>query len=286
MRFGPILLPAALTLLAAAPAGAHDIWLQADDASLQPGDTLIVRQLLGEELAGALGGGEPARDLPLLLDMTPRFHLITSEGEIDLLSQAGDLVAASRAPVLERRVEGAGLALVAMSHSVLYTEATREEFLEYLAHEGLDPGGYREAMGADELQTEGYLRTLKCLVAVGPAAAGDDLHARVLGQEIEMVLRQNPYRLDPGDELEVGVLLRGEPLAGQTVKAYVAPPGETVIRLEAVTGADGVARFSLERPGLWLLRLVRLVPCSPVSPVDCDDNRWESYWSAYTFELD
>ncbi len=269
------------------PARAHDIWLHAERFRLEPGETLVVRQLVGDELEADLARLEATQELPLLVDMTPRFALVTPAGAVDLLGERG--ARRSVKPVLERTLDFEGPALVAMEHAILYTEFTSAEFLEYLEHEGLDPERYREHMGSRPRQTEGYQRTLKCLVRVGPGGSAD-LHGRPLGQPLEILLLQDPDRLDPGDELEVRVLLHGEPLAGQPVNAYhgseTASGEGAVARLRARTDAAGVARFRLGAAGVWLVRLVYLAPCSERSGVDCADTAWESYWSAFSFAVD
>ena len=81
------------------------------------------------------------------------------------------------------------------------------------------------------------------------------------------------------------MLLHGEPLAGQAVKAYVTD-GHRITRHQATTDEAGVAGFPTSDRGLWLLRMVHLAPCSVRSAVECADATWESYWSAFTFELD
>ncbi len=296
-----------LVVLLSAPTAtlAHDIWLHAESFRLEPGETLVVRQLVGDELEADLSRLETTQELPLLLDMTPRFTLVTPAGAVELLAEGAGRRPAK--PVLERALDSAGPALVAMDHSILYTEFTSAEFLEYLEHEGLEPEAYRAHMGSRAYQTEGYQRTLKCLVWVGdtPRAAGPgesgaaaggadsgadepggDLHQRVLGQPLEILLLQDPYRLDPGDALEVRVLLHGEPLAGQPVNAYSSAGEGPVVKRRARTDADGVARFRLDGAGIWLVRLVYLAPCSDRSGVDCADTDWESYWSALSFEVD
>ena len=140
-------------------------------------------------------------------------------------------------------------------------------------------------MGSRPVQSEGYSRFLKSLVQVGEAG-GAELHKRVLGQTLEILLLQNPYRLDPGDPLEVKVLFEGKPLPGQSLKAFSNDRKGRISSHQFRTGPDGVGRFTLDRAGLWLVRLVRLTPCSEHSSVDCEDADWESYWASYTFELD
>ena len=257
----------------------HDIWLLPEQFILSKGDVIIVHQLAGSEL-------EVELELPVLRTMTPGFSLITSGGSVDLLSELPDIRTQPEVkPVLQRKVDIEGLALVTMEHAITYTELDNDVFFEYLQHEGLDREEYREHMGSRPVQSEAYARNLKVLVQVGKTT-GTELHKQVLGQKIEILLLQNPYRLDPGDDLDVQVLFDGEPLRGQLVKAYNSDGKGPVSKHQTRTNADGIARFKLDRSGLWLIRLVHLFPCSGRSRVDCEDADWESYWSSYSFELD
>lgn len=275
------------------PIFAHDIWLHADDFMLEKGDTLIVRQLVGAELDTDLSHTEKTTELPVLRDMTPRFALITAKGSVDLMGELPDIGTRPEVkPVVERKTDFVGLGLVAMEHAILYTEHTNQEFFEYLEHEGLERDKFEPQMGPETYQTEGYQRSLKSLVLVGDAAAGAgseseiEVYDRVLGQPIEIIPLQNPYLLDPGDDLEVQVQLHGEPLASQQVKAYASDGNGPATNQQQTTNEDGVARLTLDRRGLWLIRLVHMAPCSERSNVDCQDTAWESYWSALSFELD
>ena len=281
---------AALSLLTVSVAYSHDIWLHADKFRLERGDLLIVRQLLGEELDTDLSRPESTQELPILMDMTPRFSLIGPQGTVDLLAELPDIrTQPTIVPVLQRKLDFNGLALVTMEHAPLYTEFTSSEFLEYLHHEELDPERFRQHMGSRESQSKAYIRTLKCLVQVGDttgSAPATELHKQVLGQRIEIVLQQNPYGLDPGDKLDAQVLLDSEPLPDQLVKAYNSNRDGSVSLQRARTNAAGIARISLDRAGLWLLRSVYMAPCSGRPEMDCEDTDWESAWTAYSFELD
>ncbi len=267
-----------LSLSLAGLALAHDVWLAPERFVLMKGDTLVVRQLAGSEL-------DTEHDLALLRTLTRRFELITPDGSIDLLAGLPDIRTQPEIkPVLKRRLEFAGLGLVVMEHAFIWEEFSREQFLDNLGHEGFDPAAFVPYMGDRDSQSERYARTLKSLVQVGEVPDGD-LHRRVVGQKLEILLLQNPYGLDPGDRLEVQVLFEGEPLAGALVKAHSRAGDGAVSTYAARTGADGIATFDLERAGSWLVRLIHMLPCGERADIDCEDVHWESYWSSYTFEV-
>ena len=287
LQCAPITMALLVLVLTAGVAHSHDIWLHADRFRLDVGDTLIVRQLLGEELDTDLSRPEATQELPLMRAITSRLTMITDQGAVDLLADIQDRTTLT--PVIERPVGFEGLALVTMEHYPIYSEFTNEEFVEYLEHEAVDTEEHRRAMGSRTEQTEAYVRTLKCLVQVGGDGADaipSELHRQVLGQRIEIVLLQNPYRLDPGDTLEVQVLAHGTPVEGQLVNAFNAGRGAPVSRQQAHTDAEGIARFNLAGAGLWLVRLVNMRPCSGRTDGECEDADWESAWTAYSFELD
>ena len=268
----------ALSLLSVSVAYSHDIWLLPERFTLSKGDTLTVRQLAGTELDTAL-------ELPFLTGMTPRFELITPNGSVNLLKELRDArTQRTLKPVLQRKLDFEGPVLLTMEHDFVYDEFSTEKFLEYLKHEELVEK-FRDQLGRRPVQSERYARTLKCLVKVGKAAEGE-LYKRVLGQKIEILLLQNPYLLDPGDDLEVKVLFNGKPLRDQLVMAFNRDGKRPVSKSKARTNGDGIARFTLDKRGVWLFRLVQLLPCSESSDADCSDVDWESYWSSYIFKLD
>ena len=213
--------------------------------TLKKGDTLVVRQLAGTEL-------DTQYDLPLLRLMTPRFELWTSEGTINLLAELPDVRTQPEVkPILKRRLDFEGLGLLVMEQDFIYDDFSTEKFLEYLEHEDLDLGKFRDRIGRKPEEYERYARFLKCLVLVGEVAEGD-LHKRVIGQKIEILLLQNPYLLNPGDDLEVQVLFDGEPLPNKLVAAFHRGASGEVSKFKARTSEKGTARFRLNREKLRL----------------------------------
>ena len=267
-----------LSLATVNAAPAHDIWLHAERFSLGKGDTLIVHQLVGTEL-------DTEDDLALSRMLTSRFALITPQGTVDLLSELPDMRTQPEIkPVLKRKLDFDGLALVTMDHAFIWDEWPREEFLENLEHEEFDIEAFEPHMGRGPMESERYRRTLKALVQVGSVTEGD-LHKRVVGQRLEILLLQNPYLLDPGDDIEVQVLFDGEPLHDKLVKAFHKTGRGVVTKSRARTSQDGIARFTLDEAGPWLIRLVHMLPCAERADVDCEDVYWESHWASYSFAL-
>lgn len=263
-----------LSLLQGCVAYPHDIWLVAERFRLAKGDTLTVRQLAGSEL-------EVETELEVLRRMTPRFELVTTSGSVDLMKELPDMRTRPVVkPVLERKLDFEGQALLAMDHAFIHHEMSREKFLEYLEHEDFKMEKLRPHLADRPQQRERYARTMKCLVQAGDSRGGG-LHKKVLGQQLEILLLQNPYLLDPGDELDVQVLFDGKPAPDHMVTAFNGDGDQLVSTSKARTNETGIARFKLERAGFWLIRLVHLYPNSDRADID-----WESYWTSFSFELD
>ena len=251
----------------------HDIWLLPDRFTLAKDDTLTVRQLAGSEL-------EIEVELEFMRGTTRRFELMTSEESVNLLSEFPDAKTQPVVkPVLKRKLDFDGLALLVMDHSFLYDKFSRKKFIEYLEEEGFELEKFQDQIGDKSTQVERWARTVKCLVQVGDVTEGD-LHKRKVGQKLEILLLQNPYQLSLGDELEVQVLFDDKPLEDQLVTAFNGDGEQRILTARSHTNAQGIARFNLDRKEFWLIRLVYLMPC-PHPKVD-----WESYWTSYSFELD
>lgn len=265
---------------------AHDIWLFPEQFTLGKGDTLIVRQLMTADLSTEALRSGVGQELPFLRHMTPRFELITPDGAIDLL---GELPHAKKRPelkpILERKMNSEGLALLTMEHSFVDAEFPTGKFLEFLTHEEFDTEKFQKHVRNSPTQRERYARTFKCLVQIGRIVRGKQ-HKQILGQELEILLLQNPYLLDPGDDLQIKVIFKKEPLPNVLVKAYNSDGTRSVSKHSVFTNVQGIAEFNLDRSGYWLIRLVHLLSCADRHDDDCAETDWLSYWTSYSFKLD
>ena len=111
--------------------------------------------------------------------------------------------------------------------------------------------------GADD----GYY--CKAILVVGEVEEGSPLGWSEIGQRLEIVVpRTDPVALRrAGGRLEIQALFEREPLAGATVVAAPrSAPREGL--LIATTDELGLATFRLDRPGLWMIRLLHKAPDS------------------------
>lgn len=272
--------PYLLLLLCLAPASApaHDYWLAPERFELPPRAPLRVDLRVG-------GHFEAEQSRPYQASRTESFVLVTRKGTLDLRARARD----GATPVLDGLpADFRGAGLLAMERNFTGIELADANFTAYLAEEGLEEiAKLRDIQGHREIERERYTRAIKSLVRVGRGERTRkdraELHRRVLGHRLEIVLLDDPYRLDPGDELRARVLWKGEPLSDALVTAHhrPAPDRGEVGTLTARTNSDGEVSFRLAASGAWLLRLVHMVPCR-----GCSDTDWESYWTSFSFAVD
>lgn len=243
--------------LLAAPAAAHDFWIEPSSFRPAPGERVAVRLRVGERLQG-----DPVPRNPERIE---RFAAVGQAGESEVAGIAGSDPAGWTSPA------GPGLHWIVYDSSHARVELAGPRFDEYLAEEGLER--IRELrQGGEGPVREIYSRCAKSLLRVGEGSAGFD---RALGLELELIPEKDPYGLKPGEALPVRLLYRGEPLDGALVAA-MASPGSRV----AARTSGGRVSLKLDRPGLWLVKAVHMVPATEGSGAE-----WESLWASLTFEL-
>jgi hypothetical protein len=244
----PATLAAVVTLLVPISSRAHDYWFAQEPSAVEVGDTCVLRLLVGDELQAEL-------ERPFQRELTTRFEWLTADESVNLLDRTPE----SAQPVLERKVTREGTALVVMDRSFVLTEGTYERFVEFLEHE-------------DAVD-------LAPLVRVGDA--GDQrLHDRRVGQELEILLLDDPWSVKPGAQLTVQMLFRGEPVKGLPIKSLVETGDGSVAVLKARTDANGKAAFSLANRGGWMIRATLIRPSEDREAAD-----WDTHYATYSFRL-
>jgi hypothetical protein len=256
----------ALSLAWAAPAGAHDFWIEPESFRPQAGRNVPLRLIVGQDFRG-----ETIIYLPELFE---RYIAVGPGGEQAIRGIPGDDPAGHFKPATD------GLYVVGYRGTPAQVRFdTVPEFEQYLGKEGLERvrelPAYRPRPGRpiDEI----YSRCAKALVLAGPPAPGLPAD-RPLGMPLELIAERSPYA--PGFDRKLPVQLRynGKPLAGALIVAFTRDQPEMKLKLR--TDADGRARLPLDRAGIWLVTAVHLFPAARGARAD-----WESLWASLTFEL-
>ncbi|MFL6200540.1 MAG: DUF4198 domain-containing protein [Thermoanaerobaculia bacterium] len=246
----------------AAPALAHDFWIEPSSFRPAPGQRIAVRLRVGMQLKG-----DP---VPRDSRQIERFADVGPAGETAVPGISGTDPAGWAAPA------GPGLHWLVYDSKHSSLEQPGPKFDYYLGEEGLERIRPLRKGGGEKPVKEIFSRCAKSLLRVGlrgeePSAGYD----RPVGLELELIPEKDPYSLKPGEALPVRLLYKGKPLDGALVVALASPGGKVSART-----AGGRAALVLDRPGLWLVKAVHMVPAPKGSGAD-----WESLWASLTFDL-
>jgi hypothetical protein len=236
-------------LLAWAPAGAHDFWIEPGAFAVPVHQGVNVGLLVGEHFQG-----EPfARDGRRIVD----FAAYGPGGRTPVVGLEG------RHPAGIWRPAQGGTHILSYRSNRAHAELSREKFATYLGEQGLETIAAQLSPQAGQIR-EAYSRYAKALVGVdGAANLSDD---RRLGLPFEIVADGDAFR----------VWFHDTPLANVLVIALSQDGGR---RLTARTDAQGRATLALQ-PGSWLVTAVHMI----AAPADADA-QWESFWGSLRFTL-
>lgn len=255
---------AAAVLLPAAPAQAHDFWIEPDTFRPATGAQVRLTLRVGQHFSG--------ESRPYVPQFFERFVYAGPQGERPVAGELGD------DPAGRLTAPAPGMYVVAYRGRQDYLELEPKKFDSYLEDEGLETIIRERARRgeSDKKSRELYSRCAKSLVAAGGAhGAGYD---RSLKLTLELTPEKNPYALAAGDTLPVRLLYQGKPLAGALVVAFRRE--EPMTKLKLRTGRDGRVALKLSQPGAWLVKSVHMVRVPAGGTAD-----WESFWASLTFEL-
>ncbi len=249
-----------VTLSLAAPAMAHDFWLQPGHFTVAPGAQVPMTIQVGHGRDRTRWSGS--------LERVVEFVDVTLRGRVDLrntLQQSRERDAA-----VPFTTAGAHVLGFRSTHAASVLPAIR--FNAYLQAEGLTPALVLRARTkkTDTPGKEIYSRCAKTIVQVGRVSARDlALVTSPIGLPLEIVPERNPYSLRAGESLPVKVVYQGRALAGATVMLtsleFDARPVETHL-----TDAGGRATFKVPRVGTWLINVLWTSPVTGNPDADFD----------------
>ncbi|MDP1999169.1 MAG: DUF4198 domain-containing protein [Rhodoferax sp.] len=265
-----------LALCTGAPLQAHEYWFKPLPNPLPLGSTAPLVLEVGEYFEGELVGFSAPK--------AASFQRYTATGREDLRA-----LLPARQPVgdLGLPLGTPGTHLLAFDSQPINLELPAEKFHAYLREEGLDfVQRQREAAGVDQTPgRERFRRHIKTLIQVSPASStltstpADATYAQRVGQRLEVMLLNDPLKLQPGEALGVRVLFDDQPLAGALVRAWHKRDGQTLI-IRATTTLAGAVTFNLPYAGGWMVSVVHMVPAVGVQGID-----WDSLWGNLTFSV-
>lgn len=246
---------------------AHEYVLLAYKYKVQKGDTLELHLFSAD-------GFNVQIERPMQLKNTKKFELITENGTTDLLAEAKD----QALPILNRKVDFEGLGLLHMERDYARIALENKKFLSYLKEDHIENIVVKNE-SSKKVQKERYSRYIKTLVQSGTKPFGEQ-YKKVIGQNFEIVLLQNPYLLKKGDVLQARIIFMGKPLINKVITARNRLGSESAMFATSRTNVKGVCNFKITRNGEWFIHATHMIPC-----LDLLDSDWESFWASYSFQI-
>lgn len=240
-----LILAAVAALTAAAPALAHDFWLQPRRFEVAAGAAVPLTVLIGHAEAKEIWSRRPERIVRF--DSTGPGGARTdhrarmTEGERDLSVP----------------LAGAGVHVIALETNPIESDLPAVRFNAYLEEEGLTPALAlrRATRRTDAPGREIYSRRCKALVRVGAVRGAQPQVTRPLGLTLEITPAADPYAVRAGERLPFTVTYQGRPLAGALVKLTDLNDDDKPL---ATARTDAAGRVVFPRPGAgaWLVNVV------------------------------
>lgn len=251
-----------LIALAPAPGLAHELWLDAQEWQVAPGDTLQLNLRNGEGFKGV--------DLGWFAAQIARLDHIAGGAVTPVPGRMGDI------PAVVVTAEPGLNVVIYQSTSSQLTYAIWEKFENFLRHK--DAMWVQQAHAARGFSpdgiTESYTRHAKALITAGPG--GMDAPA---GLDTEFVALADPAA--PGlSAMPVRLLYQGQPRGDAQVEIFDRAPDGTVTVTLTRTDGDGMALIPVATGHAYLVDAVLLRPVT-----DNPDVQWHSLWAALTFAV-
>ncbi|GAA3991685.1 hypothetical protein GCM10022210_51630 [Mucilaginibacter dorajii] len=234
----------ALLLVVGFAAYAQDYFLLPGSFYMKKGDNINLHLLSGSEFVKE---GEYKYESGKI----SKFVLYEGKKQTDLSKMPKD----TASNILNYKLESPGLATI----EVIKTESVeseRNKFLKYLSNEGLDKIAEDAKANTQQYFVEKSTRYLKTLVTVDKPNDRD--FDKPLNEEYEIVIKQNPYKADYGDDVTAEVFFQGKPLKDAVVILYIKTINGNVFPQKLSTDATGLIYFKLSREGIYMLSSVHI----------------------------
>ncbi|GAA4329904.1 DUF4198 domain-containing protein [Mucilaginibacter gynuensis] len=242
----------------------NDYYLLAENFFLHKGDKLNVK---------IFSGILPQKDDYYVSPKpsAPKFELYEGSKKADVPASTKDSILS----IPEHEMLNSGLALLHLTHAPVIHETESEDYVKHLETEDMAEAATKAKSIKDEYIRERYSRFLKTLVMVDKQSG--NVFDKVLGDEYEIVLKNNPYKLNYGDDITGLLYFKGKLLQSGHVDLYIRTSKGSLYPERFVTDANGQFFFKLSREGIYMLKAVR-------TEASADKNAdFDTWWTSYTF---
>ncbi len=242
----------------------HDYFLMPEAFFLHKGDKLNLHLLGGEQFV-------KSEEIPFQPAKTTLFMLYQGSKKIDLTKMAKD----SASPMVSLAMANNGQAIIEMTRGVEYNDVSRDNYADFLALLGYDKLSDKVRNGNQFRVKEKYTRYMKTLFSVDDHDG--NAYEKVLKEDYEIILKDNPYKKKYGDDVTVQVKFKDKPVASAAVALYIKSLSGNVYTQNLATDKNGEVTFTMSREGIYMLRSVHI---EPTKDKDADYQGW---WASYTF---
>jgi hypothetical protein len=180
--------------------------------------------------------------------------------------------------------ETEGLHVAAIALKPKFIEIEPAKFEEYLKDEEAQAASeLRRASGqSSEPGREYYTKFAKVIIDVGDSEE-PAVYSKPVGHQIEIIPLGDPTGWESGQQIALQILVRGKPAAGLRVSGAHEGIGDDIYADHARTDAQGVAKITPSRPGLWYFRthIIEPMPAAAASEMEPKAD-WQSFWASLT----
>jgi uncharacterized GH25 family protein len=265
MKHTYILLFCLFSLIVTKAAAQEDYVLLPENFVMHKGDKLNLHLIRANQFA-------LTDELKYETSKTARFDIQNGKKENNLLTVAKD----SAWPIVSMPMEFEGLQTIHMVRKSVTDDVEADDFIKMLEDEGYTQYAEKAKNGSKDSFREKYTWYLKSLVEVEKNNANG--FEKPLNDEFEIVLKDNPYKGNYGDDIIAQVRLRGKPVVNVVVMLYVRTvTGTNIFAQKLSTDKEGQIYFKLSREGIYLLKALYTEP-SKEKGAD-----FETWMSTYTF---
>jgi hypothetical protein len=242
----------------------QDHLLLPDSFFIQKGETFQVRLMTSVDLK------EPKEQKFLPASTTGLWFYDGGKKEDLKTSATADMM-----PVLSRKQENSGLVLLAMDQNLTDLELPKKDLVTLLRDNGFEK--FTKSAEAKNKQTYIIKNQVssKTLAMVEKSSGG--LFNQKIGQDLEILLLQNPYKMLYGDDLIAEILFKGKPVVNSQVEVLTKGSNGNLFKQNYSTDKGGRIYFKLNRAGAWMIRVSHMLPLQD------SKSDFESFNANYTF---
>jgi uncharacterized GH25 family protein len=242
----------------------HDMFLLPEFFFMHKGDKLNLHLAEGDQFI-------KQNEIGYQHSKTTKFMLYDGSKKIDLSLIAKD----TAGTLVDYTMPNSGQVLLEMNRGNEYSDASRDNFSDFLTALGLDKLGEKVKSGNQFRIKEKHTRYLKTLISVDNHDG--NAYSKDLNNDFEIILTDNPFHKKYGDDMSAMVKFKGKPAANLPVNLYIKSISGNVYTQTFTTDKKGEIGFTMSREGIYLLRCVLVVPTTD------KDADFVSWWASYTF---